>query len=176
MMLTGSALNRPDPPTPTLTPMTLRFSVPLLLVLTSACGSLRRESVNPVEWGLAFSMDQGEVVQGLERVLHMSGQVDLVEAPETELGLEVGHPGDIRAQIAASLANIDAVLEQAGMERANILSLRFFTTDMKGFLANYDVYAEWIAPAGTRPPQSLLGVAELVLPGLLVEIEVLAGE
>jgi enamine deaminase RidA (YjgF/YER057c/UK114 family) len=43
-------------------------------------------------------------------------------------------------------------------------------------LGTADVYAEWIQEAGTRPPQSLLGVNRLVLPELLVEIEVVAGE
>ena len=54
------------------------------------------------------------------------------------------------------------------------MSLRFFTTDIDGFLANYDVYAGWIAEAGTRPPQSLLGIQRLFLPELLVEIEATA--
>ena len=34
-----------------------------------------------------------------------------------------------------------------------------FTTAIDGFLLNYDVYANWIAESGTRPPQSLLGIA-----------------
>jgi hypothetical protein len=46
---------------------------------------------------------------------------------------------------------------------------------MDGFLANYDAYAEWIAPSGTMPPQSLLGVNRLALPELLLKIEAVAG-
>ncbi len=61
------------------------------------------------------------------------------------------------------------------MSRVDILSLRFFTTDVDEFLKNYDVYANWIREAGTMPPQSLLGVSRLVLPELLVEIEATAG-
>ena len=38
-------------------------------------------------------------------------------------------------------------------------------------MANYDVYAEWLATAGIRPPMTLLGVAQLAVPGLLIEIE-----
>lgn len=52
--------------------------------------------------------------------------------------------------------------------------INFSTTDIDGFLANHEVYAEWIAPAGVMPPQSLIGVSRLVLPELLVEIEVQA--
>ena len=133
---------------------------------------MKRESVNPVEWGLQFSMDQGEVVEGATRHLRCSGQVSVDPSSESELGFVVVAPGDIRGQMVHALANVDAVLQKAGMGRENIVSLRFFTTDIDGFLENYDVYAEWIAPAATRPPQSLLGINRLVLEELLVEIEV----
>ena len=137
---------------------------------------MNRESVNPWEWGLQWSMDQGELVSGVERYLHCSGQVAVEPDANSEMGIAIKHVGDIRGQIALSLANIDAVLGKAGMKRSNVLSLRFFTTDVDGFLANYDVYAEWIKEAGTRPPQSLLGISRLVMPELLVEIEAVAGE
>lgn len=132
---------------------------------------MKRKSVNPVDWGLKFSMDQGEIVEGATRHLRCSGQISVEPSTESELGVAVVSPGDLRGQIAQALANIDAVLSQAGMSRENIVSLRFFTTDIDGFLENYDVYAEWIAAAGTRPPQSLLGVNRLVLEDILVEIE-----
>jgi enamine deaminase RidA (YjgF/YER057c/UK114 family) len=136
---------------------------------------MKRTSVNPWDWGLQWSMDQGELVEGITRVLHCSGQVAVAPAPGSEIGITVLHPGDLRGQMQAALANIDAVLAKAGMDRSNILSLRFFTTDIDGFLSNYDVYATWIAEAGTRPPQSLLGISRLVLPDLMVEIEAVAG-
>lgn len=132
---------------------------------------MKRESVNPVEWGLQYSMDQGEIVEGASRHLRCSGQVSVDPDAGSELGIKVVAPGDIRGQMVHALANVDAVLAKGGMTRANIVNLRFFTTDIDGFLENYDVYAEWIADAGTRPPQSLLGVNRLVLEELLVEIE-----
>jgi len=136
---------------------------------------MKRESVNPWDWGLKYSMDQGELVEGVSQYLHCSGQVSVEPDSDSELGFAVKHVGDIRGQMQCSLENVDAVLSAAGMSRSNVLSLRFFTTDIDGFLENYDVYAEWIADAGTRPPQSLLGVNRLVLPELLVEIEAFAG-
>ncbi len=132
---------------------------------------MKRESVNPWDWGLKWSMDQGQIVEGATRHLHCSGQVALKPDPEAEHGVSVVSPGDIRGQMESSLANIDAVLAKANMSRKNIVGLRFFTTDIDGFLANYDVYANWIAEAGTRPPQSLLGIQRLVFPELMVEIE-----
>ena len=132
---------------------------------------MKRQSVNPWNWGLKFNMDQGEVVQGASRHLHCSGQVSVTPDPDSELGIAVVSPGDIRGQIGCALANIDAVLAGAGMTRSNVVGLRFFTTDVDAFLANYDVYADWIGEAGTRPPQSLLGISRLVLPELMIEIE-----
>ena len=137
---------------------------------------MKRESVNPTDWGLKFCMDQGELVAGVSRYLHFSGQISVEPDPGSEMGIAIKHVGDIRGQMQLSLANIDSVIEKAGMNRSNILSLRFFTTDMDGFLDNYDVYADWIQDAGTCPPQSLLGVNRLVLPDLLVEIEAVAGD
>lgn len=136
---------------------------------------MKRKAVNPTEWGLAFSMNQGEVVEGLTRYLHCSGQVALEADPDSEMGIRVVHAGDLRGQIKASLANVDAVLNKAGMDRSNILSLRFFTTDVDGFLENYDAYAEWIGEAGVMPPQTLLGISRLALAELLIEVEVTAG-
>ena len=132
---------------------------------------MKRESVNPWDWGLKWSMDQGEIVEGASRHLHCSGQVALKPDPDAEHGVSVVSPGEIRGQMESALANIDAVLTKAGMNRKNIVGLRFFTTDIDGFLANYDVYASWIGEAGTRPPQSLLGIQRLVFPELMVEIE-----
>ena len=137
---------------------------------------MKRESVNPWEWGLQFSMDQAEIVSGLTRHLNCSGQVALKPDPDAEMGVAVVAPNDMRGQMEYALSNVDAVLQKAAMDRKNVLSLRFFTTDIDGFLANYDVYARWIAEAGTRPPQSLIGVQRLVLPELVVEIEATAGE
>jgi enamine deaminase RidA (YjgF/YER057c/UK114 family) len=137
---------------------------------------MKRESVNPWDWGLKWSMDQGETVVGASRHLHCSGQVAVRPDPDSDLGISVVSPGDIRGQMECALANVDAVLGKAGMSRKNVLSLRFFTTDIDGFLANYDIYAEWIARAGIRPPQSLLGVQRLVLPDLMIEIEAVAAE
>ena len=133
--------------------------------------TMQRTPINPVEWGLAFQMNQGEVIEGAARHLRCSGQVDLHDDPDSEMGIGMQCPNDMPGQIRIALANIDTILQAAGMERANIVSLRFYTTDVDAFLENYGIYADWIAPAGIRPPQSLLGVARLALAGLVVEIE-----
>ena len=137
---------------------------------------MKRTSVNPAEWGLAFQMSQGEVVEGAARTLHTSGQVAVKVDPDAEFGISVVAPGDMRGQIAAALGNVDEVLTTAGMERSNIVHLNFFVTDMAGFLENYDVYASWIGEADITPPQSLIGTTELFMPELMVEVEITAAQ
>ena len=137
---------------------------------------MKRTSVNPTDWGLQFGMDQAEIVEGISRYLHCSGQVALEPDADAEMGIRVVSPDDLRGQMKHSLSNVDAVLDNTGMSRSNILSLPFFTTDVDGFLENYDVYAEWIGEAGIRPPQTLLGIQRLAFPELMVEVEVTAGE
>jgi enamine deaminase RidA (YjgF/YER057c/UK114 family) len=136
---------------------------------------MKRTAVNPTDWGLQWSFNQAEITEGLTRHMHCAGQVALEPDASADIGVRVVGEGDIRAQIARALANIDAILDEAGMSRANLLSLRFFTTEVDAFLENYDVYSAWIGEAGIMPPQTLIGVSRLVLPKLLVEIEATAG-
>jgi enamine deaminase RidA (YjgF/YER057c/UK114 family) len=135
---------------------------------------MQRESVNPWDWGLAWSMDQGEILTDVTRQVRCSGQSALRPDPAAGGQVVVVAPGDMRGQLECALANVDAVLWKARMRRDNVVGLTFFTTDVDEFLANYDVYTQWIAPTGVRPPQSVLGVQRLVLPELLVEIEAVA--
>lgn len=137
---------------------------------------MKRTAVNPTDWGLQFSMNQGEIVTEATRTLRCSGQVALAPDPAAEMGVSVIAPNDVRGQMEAALANVDGVLSEAGMDRSNLVFLNFFTTEMDGFLENYDVYSKWIGEAGINPPQSLIGVARLVMPELVVEIEVTAAE
>lgn len=137
---------------------------------------MQRHAVNPTEWGLKWSLNQAEIVTGASRHLHCSGQVALEEDSTAEMGLRVVGEDDIREQMSCALAHIDSILDRAGMSRENLTSLRFFTTDVDGFLENYDVYSVWIGEAGIMPPQTLLGVNRLVLPQLMIEIEATAAD
>jgi enamine deaminase RidA (YjgF/YER057c/UK114 family) len=136
---------------------------------------MKRDSINPPnDWGAAYMMDQGQVISEATRTLYLSGQVALETDPESDFGVRVEHEGDMRGQLAHVLGKIDGLLAQAGMSRNNIVFVRFYTTDNASFLEHYDVYAEWIGEARIKPPQSDIGVNELAIPGLVIEIEVVA--
>ncbi len=136
---------------------------------------MKRTPINPSRWGATYSMNQGEVVEGVDRLLHISGQASIVDDPTSPTGDAARHSGDMRAQIELSLANIDAILSASGMARDDILHVRFYATDMASFNEHYDVHKSWIDEAGIQPPQTVLGISCLALPELMVEIEVTAG-
>ena len=138
---------------------------------------MTRESINPPnDWGAAYGMDQGQVIHGATRTLYLSGQAALETDPGSELGVRVAHEGDMRRQLSLVLGKIDGLLAQAGMTRENVVFVRFYSTETAAFLENYDVYADWIGEAGITPPQSDIGVQELAVPGLVIEVEVIAAD
>lgn len=60
------------------------------------------------------------------------------------------------------------------MTRANVVQMTIYATDVKAAADNWDLYMERFGAVGTKPPASLIGVAALAYPGLLVEIEATA--
>jgi len=83
---------------------------------------------------------------------------------------------DFVAQFGRSLANVIAVLHEAGGVPADLISLRIYVTDKTLYVARTKeigvLYRELM---GTHyPAMALLQVADLLEPGALVEIEGLA--
>jgi enamine deaminase RidA (YjgF/YER057c/UK114 family) len=137
--------------------------------------NFKREAINPQnDWGAAFEMNQAESITGSKQHVHFSGQTAIVADPGSAMGVKVLHPHNQREQLKFTLDMIEGLLVQAGMQRKNIVQVRFFTTDMKDFLEHYSIYADWIRVAHIRPTQSVLGIKELVFPELKLEIEVTA--
>ena len=82
------------------------------------------------------------------------------------------HPNDMAAQITLAVDNLEAVLDGAGMTLANVVRLNIFATDVDAFLAQLGVLHARLQ--GAAPPGTLLGVARLAYPELMVEIEATA--
>jgi enamine deaminase RidA (YjgF/YER057c/UK114 family) len=129
---------------------------------------MNRTVVNPWAWSVQMGFNQAEVVEGASRVLFCSGQtsVDGEGTPQ--------HPGDMAAQVSLALDNVEAVLAEAGMGLANIVRLNIYTTDVDAFFAAMETSAARMAAAGVAPPGTLLGVARLAFPELMVELEATA--
>jgi enamine deaminase RidA (YjgF/YER057c/UK114 family) len=84
------------------------------------------------------------------------------------------HPGDMRGQIGLALDNLEAVLEDAGMDLSNVVKFGVYTTDIDEALENLDLLGMRFGPHQVAPPMTLLGVTRLAIPGLLFEIEATA--
>ena len=124
--------------------------------------------INPWTWQDAYGYSQAIEVSGHTRVLRTSG---IASADE---GGEFQHAGDIAAQIALALDNIEAVLSEAGMSLSNVVRLGMYTTDVDAFNGAYGIVAQRLAAAGCVPAMKLLGVARLADPRMMVLFEATA--
>jgi len=80
----------------------------------------------------------------------------------------------MRAQITQALDNVDAVLGAAGFKMSDVVRLNFFTTDVDRTMESWALIKERLAQAGCRQASTLLGVARLYHPDILIEIEATA--
>jgi 2-iminobutanoate/2-iminopropanoate deaminase len=91
-----------------------------------------------------------------------------------QLGLKPGDTaieGDIGAQTEQALANLAAILEEAGSSMEKLVKTSVFLADLDDFQGMNEVYATKV---GDRPPaRSTFQVAKLPS-GALVEIEAIA--
>ncbi|GAA0929438.1 RidA family protein [Pseudonocardia zijingensis] len=124
-----------------------------------------RTAVNPVTWSVAMGFNQGEVVSGHTRTLYCSGQTAMSADGTPQ------HDGDMAAQLALSIDNLEAVLADAGMSLANLVRLGVYTTDVDLLLQHYGVLAGRLGAAGVAPATTMLGVTRLAVPGQLVELD-----
>lgn len=82
---------------------------------------------------------------------------------------QVGEPGqDVAAQTRTALAEIDALLAQAGSDKSKLLMVTIWLADMADFAAMNAVWDPWIA--GVAAPARATGEAKLASPDYRVEI------
>ena len=98
-------------------------------------------------------------------MLFVSGQVPFV--PETMEIVE----GDVKAQTAQSLKNVQAILAEAGLDFSHVVKSTVFIKDMNEFALINEVYAEFFGE--NKPARACVEVARLPK-DVKVEIEVIA--
>ena len=126
---------------------------------------MERTPVNPVTWSEEMGFNQGEVVSGHTRTLYISGQTAMSGDGKPQ------HDGDMAAQLALSLDNLEAVLVEADMSLASLVRLNVYTTDVDLLFQYYGVLASRLGAAGVVPTSTMLGVTRLAIPGQMVELE-----
>jgi enamine deaminase RidA (YjgF/YER057c/UK114 family) len=129
---------------------------------------MKKTAVNPWAWSTGLGYHQGEVVSGQTRTLYCAGQT-ATDATGTPM-----HAGDMGAQIALALDNLEAVLHGADMSLANLTHLAVYATDVDVLFQHYGVLIGRLAAAGATPPTTLLGVSRLARPELMVEFQGIA--
>ena len=98
-------------------------------------------------------------------LLFVSGQVPF--GPETMEIVE----GDVKAQTAQSLKNLQAILKEAGADFSNVVKTTVFIKDMNEFAQINEVYAEYFGE--NKPARACVEVARLPK-DVKVEIELIA--
>ena len=108
----------------------------------------------------------GPYVQAIQagNTLFSSGQLGLI--PETG-----ALPEGVEAQTRQSLANIKAILDEAGYDVSDVVKTTVFIKNMGDFAAVNAIYAEFFGDS--KPARSCVEVAKLPKDGL-VEIEFVA--
>lgn len=129
---------------------------------------MEKRIINPWTWQDDLGYVQAIEVTGAERTVYCAG----IAAMDAE-GRPM-HPDDMTAQISLSLDNLEAVLAEAGLGLSDVVRLNYYTTDVDRLFESDEVTVPRLAKAGCRPASTLLGVANLAFPELLVEIEATA--
>ena len=119
-----------------------------------------RNAINPWAWQDQFGFAQANDLNGVKRVLVCSGQTSVDDE-----GNPV-HAGDMAGQLNKALDNLETVLGQAGLGLTDVVRLNYYVTDTLPRLGQPEC----------RPATTLLGIAALFLPELMVEIEATAAQ
>jgi enamine deaminase RidA (YjgF/YER057c/UK114 family) len=131
---------------------------------------MEQRKVNPWEWQDQLAFSQAIEVSGAGRVLYCAGQTS-VDAQGRPLFI-----GDMRKQVETAFQNLDTVLKAAGFTLSNVIRLNYYTTNVDSLFEAHDIVKARLAEAGCQPSGTLLGVARLAFPELLIEIEATAAK
>ena len=112
------------------------------------------------------SYSQAVKVSGGQTLLYIAGQV----AYTGDGG--AAHPGDFAAQARAALGALKAQVEAGGGTLADIVKVNTYVTDMR-YRADFAAVREEFF-GKQMPPHTLVAVAALALPELLIDIEAVA--
>ena len=109
-----------------------------------------------------------EGIVGYSRVV-VRGDAAWVSGTTSVVDGVVRHPGDAGAQLRQALATVGRVLRDAGTDLAHVVRTRMYVTDISRWeeigRAHGEVFGD------VRPATSMVQVAALIDPAMLVEIE-----
>lgn len=129
---------------------------------------MEKRPINPSPWLLEFGINHGIEVTGAQRVLYLSGQTSTAADGTPK------HEGNLTEQFKFAWENLVEALKEAGMSPSNVVRLNLYTTDVDGLMSNGEALFGLIAKSGCKPTATLLGVARLYHPAIMIELEATA--
>ena len=129
---------------------------------------MERTVINPWTWQDQFGYVQANAISGGNRVIHCAGQASVDDDGNPM------HEDDMAGQLGQSLNNLETVLGQAGAALSDVVRLNYYVIDIEAFFGAMETIGPRLAQAKCQPASTLLAVAGLALPPLLVEIEATA--
>ncbi len=110
-----------------------------------------------------------EAIVGYSRAVRVGNHVIVAGTVSTELDGTPHAPGDAYAQAKRCIEIIEAALGEAGATLADVVRTRMFVTDISRWEEFGRAHGEFFSEI--RPATSMIGVAALIDPAYLVEIE-----
>ena len=144
----------------------MRVACSILFLLLPVIAFAQVKRTNPPALSAPTGYTHIVEVTGPARTIYISGQI----AYDKD-GKLVG-AGDMKAQAEQVFKNLQAALDAAGAKFSDVVKMNTFITDMSKAPAVREVRARYFGE--TTPASTLVQVASLVRPELMLEIEVIA--
>ncbi|HMO56776.1 MAG TPA: RidA family protein [Roseiflexaceae bacterium] len=109
-----------------------------------------------------------EALAGYSRAVRVGNQVFVSGTTASDAEGRLQHPGDAAGQARYILHKIAAALTEAGATAADVVRTRVFVSRIEDWEAVARAHGEFF---GTIRPANTLVRAEMIAPGMLVEIE-----